>query len=70
MDTHQSFSFETDLCCGVLDLLGLWDNDFIKIGYLIVIEKRENYTVYGRIRNIAISYEDYTVTIKGVVFKR
>lgn len=70
LETHQSFEFDTDLCCDVLTLLGLWDGDFVKIGYLLIIERRANYVVYGRIEHIAISYEDYTVKIKGVVIKK
>lgn len=70
LESNQSFTFETDLCCGVIDLLGLWNNDFVKIGYLLIIEKRENYTVYGRIGNIELDYSDYTIKIKGTVIKR
>lgn len=70
LETNQDFEFETDLCCDVLTLLGLWDGDFVKIGYLLIIERRANYIVYGRISHIAISYDDYTVKIKGTVIKK
>lgn len=70
LETNQQFDFDTDLCCDVLTLLGLWEDDFVKIGYLIIIEKRLNYNVYGRIEHIAISYDDYTVKIKGTVIRR
>lgn len=70
LETNQSFEFDTDLCCGVVDLLGLWESDFVKIGYLLLIERRANYIVYGRIENIQVSYDDYTVKIKGKVIKK
>lgn len=70
LETNQSFEFETDLCCDILTLFGLWQDDFVKIGYVLILERRQNYIVYGRISNIAISYEDYTVKVKGVVIKK
>lgn len=70
LETHQSFSFTTDLCCEILNILGLWENDFVKIGYVIKIEERDNYSVYGRIEHIDVNYGDYTVKIKGKVIKK
>lgn len=70
LETNQSFKFTTDLCCDTMDLLGLWESDFVKIGYLLKLEKRANYDVYGRIENISVSYEDYTITIKGKVIRK
>lgn len=70
LETNQGFEFDTDLCCDVLTLLGLWEDDFVKIGYLLIIERRANYIVYGRIEHIAISYDDYTVKIKGQVINK
>jgi hypothetical protein len=70
LETNQSCEFETDMCCDALTLLGLWQDDFVKIGYLVIVEKRANYNVYVRIQNIAISYDDYKVKIKGLVIKK
>lgn len=70
LETNQEASFDTDMCCEAMDLLGLWMNDFVKIGYVLIIERRPNYIVYMRIENIAISYEDWTVKIKGKVIKK
>jgi hypothetical protein len=69
LEKHQEFNLETDLCPDVMDLLGVWEGDFVKIGYVLVLERRAKYTVYGRIEHIVISYEDYTVKIKGKVIK-
>lgn len=70
LEVHQSFEFETDLCCDVLTLLGLWEGDFVKIGYLLIVERRANYIVYGRIEHIEVSYDSYTIKIKGTVIKK
>lgn len=70
LETHQSFSFRLDLCCEVMDLYGLWDGDFAKIGYVIKIEQRENHAIFGRIGNISIDYDTESVIIKGKVLKR
>lgn len=70
LETNQSFVFSTDLCCSALDLLGLWEDDFVKIGYLLKIEQRANYAVYGRIENIKVDYSNYTIQIKGKVIKK
>ena len=69
LESNQSFQFETDMCSEALTLLGLWQDDFVKIGYLLILERRANYTVYGRIGNIQIDYSKYTITIKGTVLK-
>jgi hypothetical protein len=70
LETNQSFIFTTDLCCEMLDLLGAWENDFVKIGYIIKLEKRANYDVYGRIEHIDSSYQDFSIKIKGKVIKK
>lgn len=70
LETNQTFEFETDYCCGVLDLLGLWEDDFVKIGYLLIIERRPNYLVTGRIEHITVSRATMTVKIKGKVIKK
>ncbi len=70
LETNQSFTLDTDLCLEAMNLLGLWENDFVKIGYLLVLENRPNYQVYGRIQNISIDYGTFKITIKGVVIRK
>lgn len=70
LDTHQSFEFETDMCCEVLDTLGVWADDFTKIGYQLIIEQRPKYAVYGRIEHIELTYEDEQVKLRGRVIKK
>ena len=70
LETNQEFEFNTDLCTGLNTSLGLWSEDTPKIGYLVKIEKRNGYDVYGRIRHIQVDYDTYTITLKGVVIKK
>lgn len=70
LDTHQSFTFKTDLCCGVMDIFGLWDGDFAKIGYIIKIEQRDNHGIFGKITTIGLDYDNEKVVLKGKVMKR
>lgn len=70
LETHQSFEFTTDLCCAAQDVFGLWETDFPKIGYIIKIEERANYSVFGRIKHIDLDYENNSIKLKGKVIKR
>lgn len=70
LETHQSFSLRVDLCCEVMDIFGLWDGDFARIGYIIKIEQRDNHGIFGKITAIELAYEGDAVVIKGRVMKR
>ncbi len=67
--THQTFDMDTDLCCEMLDLLGVWDNDFARIGFFIKIESRPGYDVLGRLEHFDIDYDNEQISLKGRVFK-
>jgi hypothetical protein len=54
----------------VLDTLGVWEDDFAKIGYQLTIEQRPKYAVYGRIEHIELTYEDEQVKLRGRVIKK
>lgn len=69
-DSNQLFEFYTDRCCQVLDALGVWEGDFARIGYQVVIEQRANYQVNGRIEHMEVSYEDDRVRLRGRVIKK
>lgn len=70
LDTNQSFDFYTDLCCDMLDILGAWQDDFVKIGYQVKLETRAGYDVYGRIEHLEITYDDNRIHIKGTVYNK
>lgn len=69
MDTHQRAEFDTDLCCAILNALGVWHGDFAKIGYFVKIERRTGYDVYARLEHFGVNYDDEKVNFKGQVFK-
>lgn len=69
LDTHQSFDVKIDLCCEFMDALGVWEDDFAKIGYFITLEQRDGYDVKGRLENIALNYQDEQITLRGKVYK-
>lgn len=69
MATHQSFELDHDLCCSVLDALGVWEDQFARIGYFIKIESRPGYDVFGRLEHFGLNYDDEKVTMRGQVYK-
>lgn len=70
LETFQQFTMKPDLCCEMLDTFGMWNNDFAKIGYIIKIEDRGTYSVFGRIQTIEVDYEAEQMIITGKVLKR
>lgn len=69
LQTHQSFTLETDLCCDLLDILGVWSGDFAKIGYRIKIVSRDGYDVFGRLEHFEIQYDVDRIILRGKVYK-
>lgn len=67
---NQTFEMKANLCCELLNVLGVFENDFARIGYFIKLEQRNGYEVTGRIEHFNPNYDDETITIKGQVFKR
>lgn len=68
LDTHQTFDVKIDLCCEFLDALGVWDDDFAKIGYFIKLEQRVGYEVMGRLEHFAVNYEDEQIALRGQAY--
>lgn len=66
---NQSFEFNAFLCCELLDLLGVWEGDFAKIGYFVKLEERPTMDIIGRIEHFTVNYDDATVNIKGKAYK-
>lgn len=67
--TNQTFELTTDLCLDMLNALGVWENDFAKIGYFIKIQLRTGYDINGRIEHFELNYDDEQISIKGRVYK-
>lgn len=70
LDTHQTFTMNTDLCCSTLDALGVWEGDFAKIGYRVIIREKNAYLVFGRIEHFDVQYETAQIKISGQVQKQ
>ena len=69
LHTNQSFELNAFLCCEMQDLLGVWENDFAKIGYFVKLESRPNMDIFGRIEHFTLNYDDQTINIKGQVYR-
>lgn len=70
LETFQSFKFKIDLCCEANDIFGLWEGQFARIGYVIKIEQRAKYSVYGKIKKIEVDYDNEEIVLRGQVMKR
>jgi hypothetical protein len=69
LDTHQRFEVDLSACCDFLDILGVWDTDFAKIGYFVKIESRAGYDVVGRIEHFNVNYDEEKIGLRGKVYK-
>lgn len=70
LESHQDVKFYVDLCEGMLKLLGVFENSYIVLGKIVLLENRDNYDVYVRIRNIQVDYESHRINIRGKVLRR
>lgn len=66
---NQTWTGEVDLCCPWLDRLGVWENDFAKIGSVLTLENRNGRLIKGRIDEIEPDYDNGTINLKGTVLK-
>lgn len=69
MTSHQDFEFDAHLCCELMDIFGLWEDQFAKIGYFVKLESREGYDIFGRIGRINPNYDEETIKISGQLYK-
>jgi hypothetical protein len=67
--SHQTFELDADLCCQLLDPLGVWAGDFARIGAFVVLEDLPTYQVTGRIEHIELDYDEQQIRLKGQVYK-
>ena len=68
-ETHQEAKFYVDLCENMLNLFGVFQNQYAQIGKVVKLERRKGYNVYVRIGNIEVSYDDNKINLKGVVIR-
>lgn len=69
LTSHQTFELSASLCCEILDLLGVWEGEFAKIGYFVKLETRVGYDVLGRIERFTVDYDNEQINLKGQVYK-
>lgn len=70
LETHQEAKWNVDLCEDMLNLFGVFQNQYVVIGKVVKLEDRENYDVYVRIGNINVDYDNNKINIKGNVIRR
>lgn len=70
LETHQDVKWNVDLCEGMLNLFGIFENQYAQIGKIVKLEHREGYDVYVRIGNINIDYSEGKIELKGTVLRR
>jgi hypothetical protein len=66
-EINQSFQLETDFCCEIGDILGIWDGTSAAIGDIWKLEEREGYDVLGRIDSFDTSHGDEKIKVTGKV---
>jgi len=67
---HQTVKWYVDLCEGMLNLFGVFENQYAVIGKVVLLEKRNGYNVFARIGNINVDYEGNRINLKGTVLRR
>lgn len=70
LETHQDVRWSVDLCEDMLNLFGVFENQYAQIGKIVKLETRENYDVFVRIGNITVDYDSNKIFLKGVVIRR
>lgn len=69
-ESHQSAKWNVDLCEDMLNLFGVFDNQYAAIGKVVKLEERDNYSIYARIGNISIDYDQNKINLKSTVLRR
>lgn len=69
-ESHQEATWYVDLCTNMLNLFGVFEDQYAVIGKIVLLEKRTNYNVYVRIGNISVDYDSNKINLKGTVLRR
>lgn len=70
LESHQDVKWSVDLCPPMLNLFGVFENQYAQIGKIVKLETRDNYDVYVRIGNISVDYDTNQINLRGVVLRR
>lgn len=66
---NQDWTGEIDMCCDWLERLGVWKDQFIRIGAVLILEKRGTRLIRGRITEIEVDEDKGIITLQGNVLK-
>jgi len=69
LENNQSYELDAELCCELLEILGVWDDSFARIGYFIKLEERVGYDVLGRVDHFEADYDNEIIKLRGQVYK-
>jgi hypothetical protein len=69
-ESHQTVKFDVDLCPDMLNLFGVFQDQFAQIGRIVKVEERDNYDVFGKLTNILVDYPGNVISITGQVIRR
>jgi hypothetical protein len=69
-ESHQTVKFDVDLCEDMLNLFGVFQNQYAQIGKIVKLEERDNYDVFTKITNILVDYPGNSIRITGQVIRR
>lgn len=69
-ETHSNAHFYVDLCEEMLNLFGVFQDQYAQIGKILKMETRDNYDVFVRIGNILVDYGSNRIEITGQVLRR
>jgi hypothetical protein len=67
--SNQTWAANVDICCEMLDTFGVWENDFAKVGSVVVLENRNGRIIKGRITHIEPTYKEGIIALTGKVIK-
>ncbi len=70
LETHQEVKWDVDLCETMLNLFGVFENQYAQIGKVVKLEHRTNYDVYVRLGNINVDYDTNKINLRGTVLRR
>lgn len=68
-EINQTFSGNIDLCCDMLTMFGVWEDDFIKIGASVVVENRLGRLIKARLTKIEPDYSQGKIYLEGKILK-
>lgn len=68
-EINQTWEGTVALCCEMLNIFGTWENDFAKIGAVVILENRNGRIIKGRVTSIEPDYKQGYLSLKGRVLK-